>query len=661
MKKPGVSVVIVSWNRKEDLSRAIKSIKTQDYESIEIIVVDNGSTDGSREFLKNEQGVQCIFLDKNHGTSITRNMGTKKASGKYIIYLDSDALFHKTNTISKAINIMETDPKIGALSAVVYSDENEEQIFTAGNYLDWRANLATKSTLPIKKRLYDIDYISSCISFNRKKALEDIGGFDPYFFFFDEDTDLGIRMKKAGWKILVDPEITGLHLQSNVGRKVSFLNLDPITAKNKVILKDYSNSQIITYYKRMVGELIRNLYSLALITKLPFAKSRSKKTDFLEKTYVSNDFSKLTKIYLMVPNILKETYISLASKYIKNKINKTTLPRVWYIFITDRCNCRCKHCFYWKKLNTKRSEMTLIQYRKLIKSVKGKIENVNLTGGEPFLREDLVELCQLFSKESKIKGMSIPTNGIMPEFIANKLEEILRTIRKDINVQVQISLEGPENLNDELRGVKGGYKKSIKTIKLLKKLQKRYSNFEVVVSTTVTNNNIKYLKKFSDDIRNELNVQHNIFLVRSANDSVFGCHPDLLNIDFETKNKLLPKMEELEDLYNYLVLKNHLTKGHKTLFKIGMVTLKKKRMVTPCFAGKIDLVVYPTGDVAFCELIKPFANLNKVNFNLPKLWNSKGSNLLRKRLKYCGCTHSCNIRSNIIGNVRERIKEDLDI
>lgn len=114
--EPGVSVVIPTYNRLDFLKEAVKSVKEQSYRNFELIIVDDGSTDGTSEFLKNT-GVKLI-IQENRGVSVARNAGIKAAKGRYITFLDSDDSWQK-DKLKRQVEFMTTHPK----AMVCYTDE----------------------------------------------------------------------------------------------------------------------------------------------------------------------------------------------------------------------------------------------------------------------------------------------------------------------------------------------------------------------------------------------------------------------------------------------------------------------------------------------------------------------------------------------------------
>jgi len=123
-KGPKLSIIILSWNTKELLKNCLDSLpKKKDYE---VIVVDNASTDGSREFLKEKRGIEVIFNKKNLGFAKGNNQGLKKAKGEYTLLLNSDTVV-RPGALKKLVSYLDRNPRILAVSPLLLNMDSSNQ------------------------------------------------------------------------------------------------------------------------------------------------------------------------------------------------------------------------------------------------------------------------------------------------------------------------------------------------------------------------------------------------------------------------------------------------------------------------------------------------------------------------------------------------------
>ncbi len=204
-----VSVIIINYNGKDYLCRCLESVFKNNYKNYEVIVVDNGSTDGSlnyvkKRFIKNSEKLRLIGLEKNYGPSKARNEGVKLSRGKYLAFLDNDTQVDK-NWIIEAIKLFESDKKIGCLQCKLLLLKEKNRFDYAGEYLTPSGFLAQRAKYrEIDDGQYDqpaeILAAKSAGMFIRKDVFEKIGGFDEDYFIYVEETDLCWRSWLIGYK-----------------------------------------------------------------------------------------------------------------------------------------------------------------------------------------------------------------------------------------------------------------------------------------------------------------------------------------------------------------------------------------------------------------------------------------------------------------------------
>ncbi len=209
MADPLVSIVILNWNRKDEIGNSIESVFGQTYKNFEVIVVDNNSTDGSREMLENSAlDIRLIKLDENKGVAGGRNVGIKVSKGEFILFLDDDAAINTINGIDLLVNKMRDDPKIGVICCKVvnyYTKEVENYYF---KYVDKRN---------IDREFYVTDFLGGA-SFIRRSVIGKVGSYREDSLRQMEETDLSYRILDAGYNIVYFPKTEILHKSSQVKR-----------------------------------------------------------------------------------------------------------------------------------------------------------------------------------------------------------------------------------------------------------------------------------------------------------------------------------------------------------------------------------------------------------------------------------------------------------
>jgi glycosyltransferase involved in cell wall biosynthesis len=208
---PTISIIIPTFNRAKLIERAIISVLTQTYQDFEIIVVDDGSTDNTKDVVLYFGNQIRYMRQDNRGPSSARNAGIEASRGKFIGFLDSDDYFMKRNLEIK-IPFLESNPQIGW----VYSD---------WKYVDDEDNYIERGSLKFKyseKKLYgnifeellkSRNFISPCTVVVRKSVLEDIGHFDP-LIPSQEEYDLWLRISLKYPVYYIDDILVNVTLHS---------------------------------------------------------------------------------------------------------------------------------------------------------------------------------------------------------------------------------------------------------------------------------------------------------------------------------------------------------------------------------------------------------------------------------------------------------------
>jgi len=223
-QNPLVTVIVVTVNNLNLLRNCLNSLRAQDYEPLEIIVVDNGSDEDVQGMLSREfPDVRGLRLDRNYGFAEGNNKGIERARGEYIALINNDAVA-APQWISSLVLTAESDNKIGAVASVIIDGNKPDTLdsFGVGITLDGMSRQAMRGRpVPHIMKPEEVLVFSGCACLLRKEALDEVGDFDKDFFAYCEDTDLGLRMRWAGWKIAVAPNAYVQHFYSMTVGKFS--------------------------------------------------------------------------------------------------------------------------------------------------------------------------------------------------------------------------------------------------------------------------------------------------------------------------------------------------------------------------------------------------------------------------------------------------------
>jgi GT2 family glycosyltransferase len=194
---PLVSIIILNWNRKDDVEETLNKIKQQSYNNVEIIVVDNGSNDNSVDIIeRNFPLITVIALPCNIGCEDGNNVGILNAKGEIILFLDSDAGIEKDG-ISKLIESFYEDKAVGIVEPRI--------IRPADNYI-------------INEPKYWGNKFTGCVVAFRASVFKDIGLRPGEYFIYASEPDISLRAIELGYKIVHRSDVIGEHRESPTAR-----------------------------------------------------------------------------------------------------------------------------------------------------------------------------------------------------------------------------------------------------------------------------------------------------------------------------------------------------------------------------------------------------------------------------------------------------------
>lgn len=202
MDWPLVSIVILSFNRRDDLQETLEVCRSYTYPNLEMIVVDNGSTDGSAEDVAGlEDRFRTILLDHNTGSAGGHATGMRAATGELVITIDDDA-FVENEAIYQAVKLFRTYPKLGGISF--------NQLNTLREYIPGVSKTTEREVTPEQVE-NGFDLITESAAAFRKSVLEEVDYHQNEFFYGGEDNELSFKMIAAGYRTLIVPHLVAYH------------------------------------------------------------------------------------------------------------------------------------------------------------------------------------------------------------------------------------------------------------------------------------------------------------------------------------------------------------------------------------------------------------------------------------------------------------------
>jgi AdoMet-dependent heme synthase len=305
-------------------------------------------------------------------------------------------------------------------------------------------------------------------------------------------------------------------------------------------------------------------------------------------------------------------------------------PPFLILFINSLCNMRCEHCFYWKQLN-QRDDLSFEEIVALSEEL-GPIENLNLSGGEPFLRKEFDAICRQFIRKNGVKEIYVPTNG----WYTDKTVRMIRGVLEEPSLKlfgVELSLDGMPAFHDEFRKAPNSFRRAMQTYDALAVLQKEDPRLQIHAISTATEWNMREIKQLTTFLydRCPQMTHHNLAIIRG-----------------DRKNPTLkgPAMQEYRDLYAYIrrlwADREQARYGSIVEPMLQWAKLKaaeQERQFIACRAGVLTAVIHANGDVAVCEQRPPIGNLRKSSFR--EIWHSHHAGEVRQSIsrKECYCTN----------------------
>lgn len=267
---PKVSIVVLNWNGLENTLECIESLSKTNYPNYEIIVVDNGSSDGSSQTLKDRRyKITLLENAENLGFSAGNNVGILYAiehGTDYVFLINNDTIVDP-DVLKVLVDVSERDALAGMIGPKIYDFYEPDKIWFAGAYIDWKTGESPHSGKgQIDKGQFntviEVDRLTGCAMLIKRAVFEKIGLLDPDYFLYFEDVDFCVRARKAGYKSICVQYAKVWHKESmsTKAKDGSPLHTYYHNRNRLLFLKKHGKILLIEHFKNGLRILVGNKY-----------------------------------------------------------------------------------------------------------------------------------------------------------------------------------------------------------------------------------------------------------------------------------------------------------------------------------------------------------------------------------------------------------------
>ena len=307
------------------------------------------------------------------------------------------------------------------------------------------------------------------------------------------------------------------------------------------------------------------------------------------------------------------------------------LPLNVTVSVTDRCNSRCRTCNIWRK--TPGEELSAQELDRVFQSLGHAPYWFTFSGGEPFLRRDLEDLCQSAYERCRPAILNIPTNGLLYKTIPARVAEIARRC-PDSQLIVNLSLDGVGQRHDEIRNVPGNFDRAMDTFRDLKAIDA--PNLTVGLHTVISVHNLDDFEEVYEYARG---LAPDSYVTEIAEERVeldtVGCEITPSADDYA---RVIDTLSERLRKQSFSGISRITQALRLVYYDLVKRILRERRQVIPCYAGWLSAHILPDGEVWECSVMgSSMGNLRDADLDFRRLWFEERARAVRREVKTRGC------------------------
>ena len=312
--------------------------------------------------------------------------------------------------------------------------------------------------------------------------------------------------------------------------------------------------------------------------------------------------------------------------------NNAPLPMNFTVSLLYSCNSRCNTCNVYEK---RVENLTLNEYDKIFSQLGEAPYWFTFSGGEPFLRKDIVDCVKLAYDHCKPGIINIPTNGSLYKVIPGRVEEMIDYCQES-DIIINLSLDEIGEKHNKIRGFPGNWDRAMKTYEALSKFRDK-PNFTLGIHTVISNFNVD---NFPEIYKHLIKMDPDSYITEIAEERV----------ELGTMaGGITPSYEKYKNVIDFLTAEMKKSKLHGVAriaqaFRLEYYEMVKRNLledkqIIPCFAGVTSCQISPDGDVwPCCIRADSMGNLREYNYDFKAIWNSRSAKKIRASIKARECS-----------------------